>query len=99
MATKDDIDNVVYQVKVVTEATEVAMGEITNRLSEQQWQSTQKRDVYVRLVDALERFEVKRATLQRSSDDSEKADARRTGLEALKDYRRKRVLIRVTVDT
>jgi hypothetical protein len=66
----------------VTKATEDTKAEITGRLWEQQWQSTQKRDAYVRLVDALERLEIKRGLLKRSSDASEKADARRTGLEA-----------------
>lgn len=92
LATKDDIDNVINQVDLVTKATENAKAEITNRLIGQQWQSSQKREVYVRLIDALERIEIKRGILKRSVDDTVQAMARRDGIEAIEEFRRARVL-------
>jgi hypothetical protein len=92
IATKDDIESVVEQVKRVTEATETTKAEITGGLWERQWQFAQKRDVYVRLIDALELMRIEGGKLKRSGDEKKEAEAQRAGLEAIEEFRRARVL-------
>ena len=92
LATKDDIDNVVEQVRLVTKTTEDTRAEITGRVWDLQWHTTQKRDVYVRLIDALERIEIKRGILLTSKDEAAQEEARHAGVEAIEEFRRARVL-------
>jgi hypothetical protein len=67
LATKEDIDNVLAQVRAVTRETERVKAEISGGLWQEQWHKTQKRDAYVRLIDALENLQLKRGKIWRAT--------------------------------
>jgi len=95
LATKEDIDNVLEQVRAVTRETEIIKAEISGGLWQQQWHLTQKRDCYARLVDALENIQLQRSSLRRAADGTPRAEARQRGEEAILEFRRARALARL----
>lgn len=68
LATKEDIDNVVEQVRAVTRETEIDKAEISGGLWQRQWQMTQKRDSFTRLIDTLENLQLKRSRIRHAAD-------------------------------
>lgn len=95
LATKEDIDNVVVQVRAVTKETELIKAEITGGLWQRQWQLAQKRDSYSRLIDALENIQVLRSAIRMAKDDDVRAETRRREQEAIAEFRRARALARL----
>ena len=95
LATKDDIENVLDQVRAVTRETELVKAGISGGLWQRQWQMTQKRDAYTRLIDALENLQLKRGNIWRAADAETREDAERAGQEAIEEFRRARALARL----
>lgn len=95
LATKEDIDNVLEQVRAVTRETEIIKAEISGGLWQQQWHLTQKRDCYTRLVDALENIQLQRSSLRRAADGVPRAEARQRVEDAILEFRRARALARL----
>jgi hypothetical protein len=95
LATKDDIENVLDQVRAVTRETELVKAEISGGLWQQQWQKTQKRDAYVRLIDTLENLQLKRGKIWRAVDADTRTAAEHVEQEAIEEFRRARALARL----
>lgn len=96
LANKQDLKNVLEQVEKVTSTTETIKAEISGGLWHKQWVLTQKRDAYVRLIDALESIRVARTSLRRSTQAS-LADGRHYLQKAIAEFRRARALARLLV--
>jgi sugar phosphate isomerase/epimerase len=95
LATKEDVDSVVEQVRAVTRETELIKAEITGGLWQRQWHLAQKRDSYSRLIDALERIQVQRSAIREARDDLAVTEARRGEQDAIAEFRRARALARL----
>ena len=95
LATKEDIENVIEQVRAVTRETEIIKAEISGGLWLQQWHLTQKRDCYARLIDALESIQLQRSSLRSAVEDDQRAAARQRVEEAILEFRRARALARL----
>jgi hypothetical protein len=95
LATKEDIGNVLEQIRMVTKETETIKAEISSGLWQRQWHLTQKRDCYARLVDALENIQLQRSSVRKASDDTLRAEARRRNEDAILEFRRARALARL----
>lgn len=95
LATKEDIDNVLDQVRAVTRETEIIKAKIYGGLWQQQWQLTQMRDSYGRLVDALESIVLERDCVRRALDGPTREEARRRNQDAILEFRRARALARL----
>jgi len=89
-ASKEDINVVVEQLRLTTRATAAIQAEISGGLWLSQWQLGQKRDAYVRLIDALECIQVQRG-LQRKGVQEAKHGER----DAIAEFRRARALARL----
>jgi hypothetical protein len=89
LATKEDVNNVVEQVRAVTRETELIKAEISGGLWKQQWQLAQKRDSLVRLIDALENIRLQRTNVRQRSAEPERLQ------EAIEEFRRARALARL----
>ena len=96
LANKQDLKNVLEQVEKVTHTTEKIKAEISGGLWHKQWILTQKRDAYVRLIDAMETIRVTRGSLRRSTQSS-LAEGRHHLQKAIAEFRRARALARLLV--
>jgi hypothetical protein len=90
LATNEDIDNVLEQVRAVTRETAAIQAEISGGLWLQQWQLGQKRDSYAHLIDALENIQVQRGSIRRGD-----ADAKQREQDAIDEFRRARAMARL----
>jgi hypothetical protein len=97
LAAKEDIQNLLVQVRAVTRETEVIKAQISGGLWQQQWHLGQKRDTYTRLIDTLENIEVQRGALRRAAGVTAQGAARRAEQDAIADFRRARALARLTL--
>jgi hypothetical protein len=96
LATKDDIGNVLEQVRMVTKETENIKAQISTGLWQRQWHLTQKRDCYVRLVDALENIQLQRSGIRKAATGGTLLDqARQQNEDAILEFRRARALARL----
>jgi hypothetical protein len=96
LATKDDIGNVLEQVRMVTKETEIIRAQISEGLWQRQWHLTQKRDCYVRLIDALENIQLQRRGVRKAATDGALlAPARQRNEDAILEFRRARALARL----
>jgi hypothetical protein len=91
LATKEDIENVLIQVRAVTRETAAIQAEISGGLWLQQWHLAQKRDSYARLIDALENIQVQRGMIRRGSDPT----AKQREQDAIAEFRRARAMARL----
>jgi hypothetical protein len=94
IAANEAIDDLVKEVQKVTKATETIKADIEGGLWLQQWRLGQKRDSYVRLVDAIENLQVQRGMQRRASSDT-LADAKQRAEAAILEFRRARALARL----
>jgi hypothetical protein len=97
LATKQDISNVLEQVRAVTRETEKIKAEISGGLWDRQWLKMQKRDAYVRLIDTLENIRLSRGNTHRITGGPSHADARHQLDDAIAEFRRARALARLIV--
>ena len=97
LATKDDIDNVLEQVRLTTRETERIKAEISGGLWQRQWQIAQKRDSYVRLIETLENLKLRRSHIRRAPDAGARTEAERAEREVIEEFRRARALARLLV--
>lgn len=96
LATKDDIGNVLEQVRMVTKETEIIRAQISSGLWQRQWHLTQKRDCYVRLIDALENIQLQRRGVRKAGTEGALlAQARQRNDDAILEFRRARALARL----
>ncbi len=94
IAANEAIDDLVKEVQKVTKATETIKADIEGGLWLQQWRLGQKRDSYVRLVDAIENLQIQRGVQRRASSDA-LAEAKQRVDAAILEFRRARALARL----
>ncbi len=90
LATNEDIENVLEQVRAVTRETAAIQAEISGGLWLQQWHLGQKRDSYTRLIDSLENIQVQRGHIRRGD-----TGAKQREQDAIEEFRRARALARL----
>lgn len=91
LATKEDIENVLKQVRAVTRETASIQAEISGGLWLQQWHLAQKRDTYARLIGALENIQVQRGMIRMGGDEG----AKQREQDAIAEFRLARAMARL----
>ena len=94
LATKEDINNVLEQLRLTTRETAAIQAEISGGLWLSQWHLAQKRDTYARLIDALENMRVQRDMLRRGDDKAQQGEQ-----DAIAEFRRARAMARLMVSS
>lgn len=95
LATKDDVENILQQVRAVTRETELVKAEISGGLWHGQWRLAQKRDSYVRLIDAVENIRLTRTKIKFANDENSQKEAREQERMAIEEFRRARAVARL----
>jgi len=98
LASKEDIANVLEQVRAVTRETEIIKAEISGSLWQRQWQLTEKRNSYTRLIDTLENLKLAIDSVGRAIDTELRSGALSALQEAIGEFRRARAAARLLLD-
>jgi hypothetical protein len=97
LATKQDIKDVLANVKAITEAQEKIKAEISGGAWHWQWLLQQKRDAYVQLINTLETIRVTRGNIRWGADGPSREEGRRRLKDGIAEFRRARALARLLV--